>query len=626
MARTDTLGNFCTDIADSIREKTGETGLILASEFDTKIKSIQGGGSAEDLTEELNTYDNELTTQETVIEDIVLALQDKTACGGETTIVQNRQTFSIDDFIQAGSTYSTDGYVMLCTSNRTTQFNGVYLKNIEDGTYYMTLTTDKKTAVDSAGNSGVWYTYRYEDDYFYVVNFAEKTFFKLSTNNTITQITTDGEMLEVIPAGATIKIVVNNTTQNIYVDDVLFGTLTNTNTIGIGSGHSTFDGSSFIAFTGLYKIVEIEVEEEQPTEYIQDGLIALFDARDALDENGHWNSQIGDDYFYQSYPSGGTKMVDLKTDTAIINDGTICMANTKDYLKQNYTIELVGKATSGDFLAFDKNQSPEICIGRFTPGLLCVLNKDVPTAYEKTYQNLQDRRITMSLNLYSVGVRGTASYNPRFFYSVNGNNWSSFGYNPDRSTGGVYLSNTSAYRSKVCTLLSYYDNQYPSTGEVNCIRVYNRLLTDEELQHNYNVDKFRYTLDDIDKFDPTGYVVFDKNTLFSNGGELISDGYYNDSGTWVSDANYDTWKIPIKPGITLYQQCHSLAYYYKNVEYNGTIVPLTVGSNQTIYGAPIEIKISNDQEYEYLYTCFTKIDLSNNRDIARIYYVADEEE
>ena len=263
MARTDTLGNFLTDVAESIRTKTGETGTILASEFDTKIKNIQGGGAAEDLTEELTEYNTELVTQETTIEDIIVALENKSAVG-DTTIIQNQQTFSIDDFVQAGATYTTDGYVMLCTLNRTTQFNGVYLKNIEDGTYYMTLTTDKKTAVDSAGNSGVWYTYRYEDDYFYVVNFAEKTFFKLSTNNTITQITTDGEMLEAIPAGATIKIVVNNTTQNIYVDDVLFGTLTNTNTIGAAHAHASYDGSGFIVFTGLRKIIET-VSENDPS-------------------------------------------------------------------------------------------------------------------------------------------------------------------------------------------------------------------------------------------------------------------------------------------------------------------------------------------------------------------------
>lgn len=40
MARTDNLSNFCTDIADAIRSKTGKTGTIKASNFDTEIKNI----------------------------------------------------------------------------------------------------------------------------------------------------------------------------------------------------------------------------------------------------------------------------------------------------------------------------------------------------------------------------------------------------------------------------------------------------------------------------------------------------------------------------------------------------------------------------------------------------------
>ena len=43
MARTDTLGNFLTDVADAIREKKGTTDTILASNFDTEIESIEGG-------------------------------------------------------------------------------------------------------------------------------------------------------------------------------------------------------------------------------------------------------------------------------------------------------------------------------------------------------------------------------------------------------------------------------------------------------------------------------------------------------------------------------------------------------------------------------------------------------
>ena len=43
MARTNTLGNFLTDVADAIRNKKGTTDAILASNFDTEIASIEGG-------------------------------------------------------------------------------------------------------------------------------------------------------------------------------------------------------------------------------------------------------------------------------------------------------------------------------------------------------------------------------------------------------------------------------------------------------------------------------------------------------------------------------------------------------------------------------------------------------
>lgn len=44
MARTDNLKVFLTDIAESIREKKGTSDTIKASDFDTEIASISGGG------------------------------------------------------------------------------------------------------------------------------------------------------------------------------------------------------------------------------------------------------------------------------------------------------------------------------------------------------------------------------------------------------------------------------------------------------------------------------------------------------------------------------------------------------------------------------------------------------
>ena len=43
MARTDTLGNFLTDVADAIREKKGTNEAIVASDFDTEIENLPSG-------------------------------------------------------------------------------------------------------------------------------------------------------------------------------------------------------------------------------------------------------------------------------------------------------------------------------------------------------------------------------------------------------------------------------------------------------------------------------------------------------------------------------------------------------------------------------------------------------
>lgn len=49
MAKTDNLGDFLKDVADSIRTKTGTTELINAQDFSDKILSIQTGGGENTL-------------------------------------------------------------------------------------------------------------------------------------------------------------------------------------------------------------------------------------------------------------------------------------------------------------------------------------------------------------------------------------------------------------------------------------------------------------------------------------------------------------------------------------------------------------------------------------------------
>lgn len=83
MARTDNFTNFATDVANSIREMTGKTNKIPASEFDTEITSIAKG---EDLTEELTDYNTKLATQESVLKEIVIALENKSGVSSDSPL------------------------------------------------------------------------------------------------------------------------------------------------------------------------------------------------------------------------------------------------------------------------------------------------------------------------------------------------------------------------------------------------------------------------------------------------------------------------------------------------------------------------------------------------------------
>lgn len=62
MARTDTLGNFLTDVADAIRTKKGTNETILASDFDTEIENLPSGGATglyrKETVEEMNAIEN----------------------------------------------------------------------------------------------------------------------------------------------------------------------------------------------------------------------------------------------------------------------------------------------------------------------------------------------------------------------------------------------------------------------------------------------------------------------------------------------------------------------------------------------------------------------------------------
>ena len=72
-------------------------------------------------------------------------------------------------------------------------------------------------------------------------------------------------------------------------------------------------------------------------------------------------------------------------------------------------------------------------------------------------------------------------------YSVNGEAWQ------------TATNNSEGHASKGAnmTVLCYYTATYRSLGaKIYSIRVYNRKLTEEELQYNYEIDKARFGIED----------------------------------------------------------------------------------------------------------------------------------
>ena len=58
MARTDSLSNYLTDVAQAIKDKKGDQTEIIASNFDTEIANLpSGGGEPETVTVDVTLSD-----------------------------------------------------------------------------------------------------------------------------------------------------------------------------------------------------------------------------------------------------------------------------------------------------------------------------------------------------------------------------------------------------------------------------------------------------------------------------------------------------------------------------------------------------------------------------------------
>lgn len=241
-------------------------------------------------------------------------------------------------------------------------------------------------------------------------------------------------------------------------------------------------------------------------DYITDGLIAWFDGEDVTDENNHWNSRVGNDYIY----SYGNKLGNTTTNPFIMNkyskeatnNFVYALGTANEYYYDGYTIEVVGRVTSQNNVSgstggwlIASNNSSAFGIGVINDnGEVRFLN-DSDQSKEKTYTGYYNKTFGSSIFTKSIGERGaTNKYD--LLCSVNGENWYSV-----KETANSTKTSTRNWFAVMC----YYAAPNPNTGSlntyainggVNCIRIYNRQLTNEELAYNHAIDKARFNLDE----------------------------------------------------------------------------------------------------------------------------------
>lgn len=109
MARTDTLGNFLTDVADAIRTKGETTEPIQASDFDTAIANLPSGGGA-DLSEYFTT---EITETKNMNNEVVKKCADITVADNVTSL----------EYLFSGWNYYFSPPKVICNNNVTSLAN-----------------------------------------------------------------------------------------------------------------------------------------------------------------------------------------------------------------------------------------------------------------------------------------------------------------------------------------------------------------------------------------------------------------------------------------------------------------------------------------------------------------------
>ena len=235
--------------------------------------------------------------------------------------------------------------------------------------------------------------------------------------------------------------------------------------------------------------------EEEPIEpdYITDGLVSWWESEDGFDTSAKWHSRVGTDYITPAAYGYGNATTNppIIIDKAVYNNGIWGFVTQQDYCLQDYTIQVVGYLdgvanSSGNAMniLIGCNMGASPMIGVSGNGNAMFVNGSNIT-HEKIYSNMTKKIFNASLNFVTPPKRNVNSVTT-LSYSINGGSW---------YTASNKSENHSSKGNNL-TILCYYTASYRSLGaKIYSIRIYNRKLTTEELQKNYEIDKARFKID-----------------------------------------------------------------------------------------------------------------------------------
>ncbi len=299
------------------------------------------------------------------------------------------------------------------------------------------------------------------------------------------------------------------------------------------------DGYQFKIYENLKidligKIDEIS-EDEDPGEYVQDGLIVLYDGENNTG-NGHsnqttvWKNLAPISEENPENQNNGTLMNFNFTQTSGWTENSLMLDGVNDWVKMSYldyenmTIEIVAKP-----LDVNPNKAQYYLTNHQLGGmsLYNLSNRNGSQVNIKgSYIPLNSSETVKTGQIYSMsmGYDGNLMYfneNDNFYKAEVGTEMTK----PESSTVFVIGTNPNGTREEIVS------GDARIHMEVYSVRIYNRCLTEEEIKHNYKVDKKAF---DIEKFP-------DKNTLgyVEDGLLCLYDGEYNTLGR--HDNNVVAW-------------------------------------------------------------------------------------